>query len=182
MLNGIGASAAIYTPQPAQSKKSGPASLSVEQQQEVNKLRAIDQKVRTHERAHQAAAARLATGGPTFQTVRGPDGKEYAVAGEVRIDTSPGNSPQETIQKARQIQAAALAPGDPSATDRAVAAAAAALEVQAAAELSQQQRSENSGDSDNASQNEPSRQIKQALQAYQQDLAEPINTTVSVEA
>jgi hypothetical protein len=46
------------------------------------------------------------------------------VAGEVNIDTSPGRTPEETLERARTIQAAALAPADPSGQDRAVAARA----------------------------------------------------------
>ena len=50
-------------------------------------------------------------GAPRFRFVRGPDGKFYAVAGEVSIDTSavPGN-PRATIRKMQQVKRAALAP------------------------------------------------------------------------
>lgn len=120
---------------------SGARQLSPEQQQEVNRLKAIDRKVRAHEQAHMAAGAGL-TGGATMQFVRGPDGRQYAVAGEVSINVSPGNSPEATIERARQIQAAALAPSDPSPQDRAVAAAAALMASQARAELSRVKREE----------------------------------------
>jgi hypothetical protein len=108
--------------------------LSPEEKQQVQELRQIDAKVRAHEQAHLAAAAGLAMGGANFQTTRGPDGKQYAVAGEVSIDVSPAQSPEQTIDKARRIQAAALAPADPSPQDRAVAAAAAQMAAQARAE------------------------------------------------
>jgi hypothetical protein len=119
----------------------GARQLSPEQQQEVNRLKAIDRKVRAHEQAHMAAGAGL-TGGATMQFVRGPDGRQYAVGGEVSINVSPGNSPEATIERARQIQAAALAPSDPSPQDRAVAAAAALMASQARAELSRVKREE----------------------------------------
>ena len=64
----------------------------------------------------------------------------YAVGGEVNIDTSPGRTPQETIDKARQVQAAALAPADPSGQDRSVAARAGQMAQQAQAELSAKQQ------------------------------------------
>jgi len=112
--------------------------LSTQAQQQVQKLRQIDQKVRAHEQAHLSAAAGLAIGGASFQYMRGPDGKQYAVAGEVRIDVSPAQSPEQTIDKARRIQAAALAPADPSPQDRAVAAAAAQMAAQARVEQSRQ--------------------------------------------
>ena len=103
-----------------------------DQQVEIAKLRKRDQAVRTHEQAHITAAGGLAKGGATFSFQRGPDGKQYAIGGEVTIDTSPvSGNPEATIRKAQQIRAAALAPADPSAQDRAVAASAAALEAQA---------------------------------------------------
>jgi hypothetical protein len=113
----------------------GPA-LTLQQQQEVQRLQAIDQKVHEHEAAHMAAGAGL-TGGASYQYVRGPDGKQYAVSGEVRINVSPAQTPQQTIEKARRIEAAALAPADPSAQDKAVAAQAAQLAAQAQTQLNQ---------------------------------------------
>lgn len=113
--------------------------LSSDAQRVLSELKAIDAKVRAHEAAHLAAGAGLVRGGASFSYVRGPDGKQYAVAGEVAIDTGgvPGD-PKATLAKAEQIQAAALAPSDPSPQDRAVAAAASALAAQAQAELSRQ--------------------------------------------
>ena len=112
-----------------------------EKQAEVAKLRKRDREVRTHEQAHIAAAGGVAKGGATFTFQKGPDGKQYAVGGEVNIDTSPvpGN-PEATIRKAKQIRSAALAPADPSAQDRAVAASATALEAQARQELNKEEQ------------------------------------------
>jgi hypothetical protein len=82
-----------------------------------------------------AAAAGLVRG-VSFTYVRGPDGKRYAVGGEVSIDTSPvRGDPEATIQKAQQIRAAANAPANPSSQDRAVAAQAARMEQVARQEL-----------------------------------------------
>jgi hypothetical protein len=120
--------------------------LSPEQQQQVNRLKAIDRKVHAHEQAHMAAGAGL-TGGASFEYTRGPDGRQYAVAGEVRINLSSAQTPEASIERARQIQAAALAPADPSPQDRAVAAAAALMESQARAELSRMKRAEQGGES-----------------------------------
>ena len=78
--------------------------------------------VRAHEQAHKAAAGAHAKGGPTYEYQSGPDGKRYAVGGEVQIDTSPvPNDPQATIQKMQQVQRAANAPAEPSSQDRRVA-------------------------------------------------------------
>ncbi len=108
--------------------------LSKGEQEQLTKLKARDTEVRQHEAAHMAASGGLA-GSPTYSYQRGPDGSQYAVGGEVSINTSPGSTPQETISRARKIRAAALAPGDPSGQDRSVAAAATAMEAAAQAEL-----------------------------------------------
>jgi SprA-related family len=100
----------------------------------VDELRTRDREVRAHEAAHQAAGGTLA-GGATFSYQRGPDGKSYAVGGDVPIDLSPGRTPQQTIARARQVRAAALAPSDPSGQDLRVASEAAALEMQAQLQL-----------------------------------------------
>jgi len=114
--------------------------LSKSEQRVVEKLKDRDREVRAHEQAHLAAAGPYATGGPSFEYQTGPDGQRYAVGGEVGIDTSPiPGDPEATIRKAQVVRAAALAPANPSAQDRAVAAAAAKMEVQAQQELRQQE-------------------------------------------
>lgn len=108
----------------------------------VAELAAADRQVRAHEQAHLAAAAGLARG-VSFTYATGPDGKQYAVGGEVSIDTSPvSGDPAATIRKAQQIRAAANAPANPSGQDRVVAAQAAQLEVAARQELAEQTRRE----------------------------------------
>lgn len=114
------------------------AELTPEQLAQIAKLQARDREVRQHEAAHLAASGGLATSGASFSYQKGPDGVNYAVGGEVGINTSPGRTPAETIARARTIQAAALAPADPSGADRAVAAAAQQMEIQARAEQAQQ--------------------------------------------
>ncbi|MCB1021617.1 MAG: hypothetical protein H6509_12325 [Bryobacterales bacterium] len=105
-------------------------------------LAGVDREVRAHEQAHLAAAGGLARS-VSFQFVTGPDGRQYAVAGEVSIDSSPvAGDPEKTIQKAQQIRAAANAPSQPSAQDRQVAAQAAQLEQAARQELAERQRRE----------------------------------------
>jgi len=94
--------------------------------------------VRSHEAAHQSAAGSLG-GAVSFSYRTGPDGKSYAVGGEVSVDMSGAHTPQETIAKAEQIRSAALAPADPSPQDLSVAATAAQMEAAARQELVQQQ-------------------------------------------
>lgn len=108
-------------------------------EQVVSQLKARDREVRVHEQAHVAAGGQYVTSGPIYQYQTGPDGNKYAVGGEVGIDTSPiSGDPQATLQKAIQIQAAALAPAEPSAQDRKVASAAAQMASQARAEIVEQ--------------------------------------------
>jgi len=104
-------------------------------------LQARDQEVKIHEAAHQAAGGDLA-GGASFTYEQGSDGKMYAVGGEVSIDTSAGKTPEETVQKARQIIAAATAPANPSSQDIKVAGGAAQMLAKAQQELALQKRSE----------------------------------------
>ena len=110
--------------------------LTPEEIRMVSELRARDLEVKMHERAHTAAAGQYAAGGPTYEYQDGPDGRQYAVGGEVSIDTSkiPGD-PEATLRKAQMIKRAALAPSNPSAADRAVAAVAARMEAEAMLEI-----------------------------------------------
>jgi hypothetical protein len=116
-----------------------PGALTQEEQKQVEELKKRDHEVRIHEQAHLAAAGAYARGGPSFTYERGPDGKLYAVGGEVPIDLSAvADNPRATLQKAETIQRAALAPAEPSGPDRQVAAQAAALAAKARQELTQQ--------------------------------------------
>jgi hypothetical protein len=108
-------------------------------QETVRQLEQQDKEVRAHEHAHAAAAGGLGSV-PTFSYRVGPDGRLYAVAGEVKIDTSPvPGDPEATLRKAQQIERAAFAPGDPSPEDRRAAAMASALAARARQELARQQ-------------------------------------------
>jgi hypothetical protein len=102
----------------------------------VQAMRARDREVRSHEQAHVAASGGLANGGPSYQFARGPDGRLYATGGEVNIDVSAvANDPRATIDKAQKIRRAALAPTNPSQQDKAVAARASAMAMQAKIEI-----------------------------------------------
>jgi len=126
---------------PQQEKPAQPGELTEEQKAQVAKLKAIDAKVRAHERAHAAVGGQYA-GAPSYGYTRGPDGQAYATSGEVSIDVSAERDPEATLQKAAQVAAAALAPADPSGQDRAVAAAAAALRLEALAQIRAEKRAE----------------------------------------
>lgn len=130
---------AEHRPVPGTRPQPAPASaneteLTEEQRKRLQELREADRRVRAHEQAHLAAAGKYASP-PSLKYVTGPDGKQYAVAGEVGIDMSeiPGD-PEATARKMEQIQRAAMAPVDPSPQDRRVAAEAAQKKAAAIAE------------------------------------------------
>jgi len=118
------------------------AELSEEEKRQVAELKKRDQEVRAHERAHIAAGGGLVQGGASCQFQRGPDGRMYAVGGEVRIDTSSERDPNQTIRKMQQVRRAALAPANPSGTDRSVAARASQIEAQARQQKTQMENAE----------------------------------------
>jgi len=126
---------------PAQEARSGrqESEFNAEEKRKLEELRARDREVRTHEAAHKAAAGNLARGGAQFEFETGPDGRRYAVGGEVSIDTSKvSGDPQATISRAQTIRRAANAPAQPSGQDRAVAAQATRMEAEARQELTEQ--------------------------------------------
>jgi len=99
-------------------------------------LKKADTEVRQHEMAHVTAGAGVVTSGASFTYQRGPDGRNYAVAGEVSIDAAPvPGDPQATIQKMQRVKTAALAPASPSPQDLKVASRATAMAAKAASEL-----------------------------------------------
>jgi hypothetical protein len=121
-----------------------PFELTESEQEQIRELKKRDAKVRRHEAAHVAAAGPYARGGPTFTYTRGPNGVQYATGGEVSIDVSPESTPEETLRKAAIVRRAALAPQEPSAQDRSVAAQASQLAAEARRDLTAEKRSENS--------------------------------------
>jgi hypothetical protein len=109
------------------------------ERESIAQMEQQDREVRASQQAHAAAVGTLGSG-PTFTYKVGPDGRLYAVSGEVKIDTTavPGD-PEATLRKARQIQEVAFTPGDSSPEDRRAAAMAAALAARARQELARQQ-------------------------------------------
>ena len=113
--------------------------LTEAQQQRVAELQQIDRNVRAHEQAHIAAGHGVVTSGPNYTYTYGPDGKQYAVGGEVGIDTSYERKPEANINKGIRIQAAALAPKDPSTQDYRVASVGEQMESTGRTDLRQEQ-------------------------------------------
>ncbi|MEJ5348651.1 MAG: putative metalloprotease CJM1_0395 family protein [Desulfosoma sp.] len=99
---------------------------------QVQKLQQRDREVRAHEQAHIVAGGRYVRGAARFEYQRGPDGKLYAIGGEVTLDISPvPGDPQATMAKMQVVKQAALAPAQPSTQDRVIASKA-DMEIQKA--------------------------------------------------
>lgn len=125
---------------PKSSKTQGQASidgLTRAQRDMVTELVQRDREVRSHEAAHQAAGGGL-VGAASYSYQEGPDGRSYAIGGECPIQIPASDNPSEMIDIAQRVRAAALAPGNPSGQDLAVANAAVQLEAQARQALAQQ--------------------------------------------
>jgi hypothetical protein len=119
-------------------------------QQQIRQLAARDREVRAHEAAHAAVGGQYA-GAASFQFVRGPDGVNYAAGGEVPISLPRGGEPGARLVAAEQVRRAALAPANPSAQDRSIAALAAQTALGARAEISTIQAQARQGSSEESS-------------------------------
>lgn len=149
-----------------------PGELTPEEKKAVAELSARDREVRAHEQAHASVGGDLA-GSPSYEYESGPDGKRYAVAGEVPIELREGSDPEETLQNAQTVRRAALAPAEPSPQDRSVAAAASQMEARARAEILEERAAEVQGGSSeeasslaegiNSSRSEGAREPSEAL-------------------
>ena len=111
----------------AQEDTLGIKELSEGEKAQVVDLQARDAEVKAHEAAHQGGGG----GAATYTYQQGPDGKMYAIGGEVPISLETGSTPEETISNAMQVIAAATAPANPSAQDMAVAASAKSMIIKA---------------------------------------------------
>lgn len=118
--------------------------LSEAEQRTVQELKEIDRAVRAHEQAHMNGGGGVVTGSPSYVYQTGPDGKQYAVGGEVHIDSRevPGD-PEATLEKMEQVRRAALAPANPSDQDQRIAAQAASKAAKARMEIQKQKQIEN---------------------------------------
>ncbi|MFH0880414.1 MAG: putative metalloprotease CJM1_0395 family protein [Lentisphaerota bacterium] len=104
--------------------------LNQREEEEVTRLRARDQVVRLHEARH--AAALGASAGVTRYTFDiGPDGRAYAVGGSIEVNAMPASTPEASVAKARMLRSAAMAGGEPSGADFAMACEATRMEQSA---------------------------------------------------
>ena len=145
---------------------------SAQEQRMLAELKARDREVRSHENAHRAAGGDLVRGG-SYDYQQGPDGKRYAVGGEVQIDTSPvAGDPEATAEKMGRVIRAALAPAEPSSTDLAVAAQATAERNRALAA--------SSGDGESSTGDPPGKGADSASAAYRQVAGQSRRDTIGL--
>jgi DNA repair exonuclease SbcCD ATPase subunit len=123
--------------------------LNAEEEKQVEKLKERDREVRAHEQAHARVGGAYA-GAPSYTFQQGPDGKRYAIGGEVQIDTARERTPEATIRKMQVVIRAATAPAEPSSQDLKVAQQARSQLAEAQAELRQQKAEELNGDDEAA--------------------------------
>ncbi|PKG97697.1 putative metalloprotease CJM1_0395 family protein [Paraglaciecola sp. MB-3u-78] len=134
-------------------------------EQQLTELKQRDAEVRAHEQAHASLGGQYA-GSPEYEYETGPDGKRYAVGGEVSIDISEASTPEETIRKAQQVKAAALAPAEPSAQDLRVATEATQIALEARSDIART-KAEEAQESTN-----------QAIPGAQQNKEQPQNSVI----
>lgn len=145
----------------------GADGLTSEEEAVVRELQARDIEVRRHEQAHAAAGGPYA-GSPTYEYERGPDGRQYAVGGEVSIDTSKiAGNPEANLRKFQQIRRAALAPLEPSPQDRRVAAEAQRQISEARAEIRELQTAERVDAAEEAQAQRASQSIEETAEPRQ---------------
>ena len=119
--------------------------LSEAEEKQVQELKERDREVRAHEQAHARVGGAYASA-PSYTFQQGPDGKRYAIGGEVQIDTAKERTPEATIRKMQIVIRAATAPAEPSSQDLKVAQQARSQLAEAQAELRQQKAEELKGD------------------------------------
>jgi hypothetical protein len=81
----------------------------VDYQRVLNKFKNTDSQIRNHEQLHSSMTNTTTPISYKYQV--GPDGKMYAVGGEVRLDTSMPQNPKEALHKLDQIQKASSVVG-----------------------------------------------------------------------
>lgn len=112
---------AVYTRKDIVGKMSGVSAKSDEEKAVLKKLQDRDAEVRRHEMTHASALGTYAAGSPQYTYEIGPDGRQYAVGGSIAVDVGSTGSASADKTKAMVIQMAAVAVGNPSPADLAVA-------------------------------------------------------------
>jgi|GEM_PF-1114383 len=105
--------------------------LSESEKKALDELKKRDKEVKNHEAAHTGNPELQTIGTPSYSYVLGPDGKMYAVGGEVTISTGRISDPQDALRKAAALKKASLSSDNPSSADLAAASSASQMETEA---------------------------------------------------
>jgi hypothetical protein len=108
-------------------------------EQQTKALKSREAAVKQHEAAHLLAGSGI-TSGLSYTYQQASDGSSYAIGGQVTLNMQEGATPEETIQRAQKMRAAALAPSSPSAQDQDLAMMAMKMEAQAREERAEKQK------------------------------------------
>ena len=122
----------------------GQDELSADELQTLRELERRDLQVRTQDMAFIAAAGGAA-GSYSLQYETGPDGRRYATGADIKLDTSEGATPEQTLAKARALRSAAMGGRSSSSTHATAAAKAVRMETEARAEIERARAAESQG-------------------------------------
>jgi len=152
----VDVSSAQSTPQSDnENKAEQQAKIAQQEARVIQQLKERDQEVRAHEAAHIAVGRPYVVSGPSYTYQEGPDGRNYAIGGEVHLDTSSvQGDPEATLEKAETVRRAALAPANPSPQDQSVAASATQTAAQARVEIAVQRLEEATAEESETSEEE----------------------------
>ncbi len=88
------------------------------QREHLRRLQARDRRVRAHEQAHNLAGGGQVAPAVRYRYQTGPDGRRYAVGGQVHAPAGGGGSPEKALEHSADLRRAAVAPTRPSYQDR----------------------------------------------------------------
>jgi len=151
-----------------------PTFLSEQDLAQIQILTLQDSKIRNDKEAQVRVGGQY-TSRPQYEYEKGPDNRQYAISGHVEIDArSVAGNPEETIRKLRVVKRAALAPAEPSAEDRKIAANASNGIQQAVGEIRARITVENRQEQAaiNRAEDEATRQISRIENSITRDLEE----------
>ncbi len=117
-----------------------PNKFTPDEERMIRDLQTRDTEVKAHEAAHKSGGA--STGAASYTYQQGPDGRMYAIGGEVSVSMKGGATPQETIANAQAVIASAMAPANPSPQDYAVASSAKIMMAKAQQQKAKEQQEE----------------------------------------
>ncbi len=101
----------------------------------LQRIKNIDRNVRLHENSHASADGVQTIGTARYKYAEGPDGKLYAVGGEVTVAVQSSGKPEDNLRAARALRSSALSSDNPSPADFAAAADAGQIEIEALSQM-----------------------------------------------